>query len=96
MPSSPLPGRLAFPRASSEPLVVVAAWGERGRAPSRRYRARGRRARRRSGLGFWGPFPSYSTRTRRGTHVRVTGCCLPLALAPFAAAALGVRLAVRH
>ncbi len=27
---------------------------------------------------MWGPFPSYSGRTRRGTRVRVTGCCLPL------------------
>ncbi len=35
---------------------------------------------RRSGFGFWGPFPSYSRRTRGGGQVRVTGCCLPLAL----------------
>lgn len=29
--------------------------------------------------GFSGfPFPSYSTRTRRGTQVTVAGCCLPL------------------
>lgn len=26
------------------------------------------------------PFPSYSTRTRRGTNVTVAGCCLPLPL----------------
>jgi len=24
------------------------------------------------------PFPSYSTRTRRGTNVSVGGCCLPI------------------
>ncbi len=35
---------------------------------------------RRSGFGFWGPFPSYSRRTRGGGQVRVTGCCLPLSL----------------
>jgi hypothetical protein len=35
---------------------------------------------RRSGFGFWGPFPSYSRRTRGGGQVRVTGCCLPLTL----------------
>jgi len=29
---------------------------------------------------MWGPFPSYSRRTRGGGSVRVTGCCLPLAL----------------
>lgn len=26
------------------------------------------------------PFPSYSTRTRRGTQVTVGGCCLPIPL----------------
>jgi hypothetical protein len=45
-----------------------------------------RRNRRRDGFGFWGPFPSYSRRTRRGS-IRVTGCCLPLALGLGAAAA---------
>jgi hypothetical protein len=30
---------------------------------------------------MWGPFPSYSTRTRRGSRVQVTGCCLPIPLA---------------
>jgi hypothetical protein len=29
---------------------------------------------------MWGPFPSYSTRTRRGSQVRVSGCCLPIPL----------------
>jgi hypothetical protein len=29
---------------------------------------------------MWGPFPSYSTRTRRGSRMRVTGCCLPIPL----------------
>jgi hypothetical protein len=38
------------------------------------------RSRERGGFGFWGPFPSYSRRTRGGGSIRVTGCCLPLAL----------------
>lgn len=35
----------------------------------------------RSGFGMWGPFPSYSRRTRGGSQVRVSGCCLPIPLA---------------
>jgi hypothetical protein len=31
--------------------------------------------------GFFGPFPYYSGRTRRGSRVTVTGCCLPIPLA---------------
>ena len=46
----------------------------------RRYGHRRRRPQRR-GFGMWGPFPSYSTRTRRGSRVQVTGCCLPIPLA---------------
>ncbi len=49
-----------------------------------------RRQQRRSGFGFWGPFPSYSRRTRRGAQVRVTGCCLPLALGMAALPAVAV------
>lgn len=37
----------------------------------------GRGGGRRSGLRML-PFPSYSTRTRRGTNVSVGGCCLPI------------------
>ncbi len=37
--------------------------------------------RRRGRAGFLGPFPAYSTRTRRGSRVTVTGCCLPIPLA---------------
>ena len=40
-----------------------------------------RRSSRRSGFGMWGPFPSYSRRTRRGSRVTVSGCCLPIPLA---------------
>jgi hypothetical protein len=52
------------------------------------YAAAMRRERKREGFGFWGPFPSYSRRTRGGGQVRVTGCCLPLALGLTAAAAV--------
>lgn len=49
----------------------------------------------RSGFGMRGPFPSYSRRTRGGSQVRVTGCCLPIPLAMLAgvlgSAALGAR-----
>ena len=38
------------------------------------------RRRSRSGFRFVGPFPAYSTRTRRGSRVTVGGCCLPLPL----------------
>ena len=53
------------------------------------------RRRRRSGFGLHGPFPSYSRRTRRGSRVTVTGCCLPipLALTLGTAAVLGRALA---
>ena len=54
-----------------------------------------RRSRRhaRDGFGFTGPFPAYSHRTRRGSRVTVTGCCLPipLALALAPAALLAVK-----
>jgi hypothetical protein len=62
--------------------------------------ARRGRDKRRGGFEFWGPFPSYSRRTRSGGSVRVTGCCLPLTLAmaaPFvAAAAAAVRAVARR
>jgi hypothetical protein len=29
---------------------------------------------------MWGPFPRFSTRTRRGSRVTVSGCCLPIPL----------------
>ncbi len=37
--------------------------------------------RRSSGFGMFGPFPTYSRRTRGGTKVSVGGCCLPIPLA---------------
>jgi hypothetical protein len=46
---------------------------------------------RRGRVRFVGPFPTYSTRTRRGSRVSVSGCCLPIPLA----LALGTATAVR-
>jgi hypothetical protein len=48
-----------------------------GRHPS----SYGRRRRSDGGFGLWGPFPTYSRRTRRGGRVSVGGCCLPIPLA---------------
>jgi hypothetical protein len=68
----------------------------RRQPPPRRFGGYGRRPQRRGGFGMWGPFPSYSTRTRRGTNVRITGCCLPLALALMAAPVVALRVLVRR
>jgi hypothetical protein len=51
---------------------------------------------RRGGFRFVGPFPSYSTRTRRGTRVSVSGCCLPIPLVVVTGAGLGVRALLRR
>jgi len=58
--------------------------------------ARRRRQQQRSGFGFWGPFPSYTRRTRGGGRVRVSGCCLPLSLAMVAVPAAATRVALRR
>jgi hypothetical protein len=52
--------------------------------------------RRSGGFRFVGPFPTYSTRTRRGSNVSVSGCCLPIPLALAVSAALAVRAALRR
>ena len=49
---------------------------------------------RRGGIRFAGPLPYYAGTTRRGTRVRVGGCCLPIPLTVLAtttAVALGRR-----
>jgi hypothetical protein len=51
--------------------------------------------RRRDGFGFWGPFPSWSRQTRRGS-VRVSGCCLPTFAAMVIVPVLGARQALRR
>jgi hypothetical protein len=55
---------------------------------------RGRPSRGRAGL--FGPFPYYSTRTRRGSRVTVSGCCLPIPLTIAAAAAVSARVLLRR
>ena len=46
--------------------------------------------------GFFGPFPYYSRRTRGGSRVTVSGCCLPIPLGMFAIVAVAIRLLVRR
>lgn len=49
-------------------------YGPHGGLPPRQpSRGRGR-------VGLFGPFPYYSTTTRRGARVSVGGCCLPIPL----------------
>jgi hypothetical protein len=62
-------------------------WSRAGRRGGGRPRGR---------FGFFGPFPTYSTRTRRGSRVTVTGCCLPLALALAAGPVVALRAVVRR
>jgi hypothetical protein len=63
----------------------------------RRLLGAGRHRRRsRSGFGMTGPFPTYRTRTRRGTQVSVGGCCLPIPLALGVLTVLLGRLAARR
>jgi hypothetical protein len=57
-----------------------------------RRRGRARQAR----GGFLGPFPYYSRRTRGGSRVTVSGCCLPIPLGVFATLAITARLLVRR
>lgn len=57
---------------------------------------RRRRHRGRSRSGFYGPFPYHSRRTRGGSRVTVSGCCLPIPLGLAAAFAMGFRLLVRR
>jgi hypothetical protein len=46
---------------------------------------------RRRGRGGLFPFPHYSTRTRRGSRVSVSGCCLPIPLMLCLSALAGAR-----
>lgn len=81
-------------------LLHRAAGG--GRRRSSRHRGYGTRrspygqSRRRSNFGFFGPFPSYSRRTRGGSRVHVSGCCLPIPLAMTVGAATAVRVMTRR
>ena len=73
-------------------LLFVGALLGRGRRRGHGYG----RGRRRGRVGFFGPFPSYTTRTRRGSRVTVGGCCLPIPLALTLALALGTRRLIRR
>ena len=48
-----------------------------------------RYGRRRGRSGFFGPFPYYSRRTRGGSRVTVSGCCLPIPFGVVVASVLG-------
>ncbi len=69
-----------------------------GYQPYGRYRAGSPRypGRQRGRFGLFGPFPYYSTTTRRGARVSVGGCCLPIPLAILASAAAAVLLVLRR
>jgi hypothetical protein len=69
-----------------------AAQRYRGYRPAPRAFARGSRSR----TGFFGPFPYHSRRTRRGSQVTVSGCCLPIPLGLFGALVVGTRLLLRR
>jgi hypothetical protein len=56
----------------------------------------GGRRRSRGRGGFFGPFPYYSTRTRRGSRVTVSGCCLPIPLVLTVSALAGGRALLRR
>ena len=60
----------------------------------RHRRYRGYRGRSRS--GFYGPFPYHSRRTRGGSRVTVSGCCLPIPLGMLASVAVAARLLLRR
>jgi hypothetical protein len=57
-----------------------------------------RSGRRRSSEGFrlWGPFPTYSRRTRGGGRVSVGGCCLPIPLAMTLGSLVAMRAVTRR
>lgn len=76
----------------------------RGYLVDRIVRGGGRRRRRQMGYGrrprgrggFYGPFPYYSGRTRGGSRVTVSGCCLPIPLGLLAILAAGARVVLRR
>lgn len=65
------------------------SWGYPRARQAYSRRSRGRR-------GFFGPFPYYSGRTRGGSRVTVSGCCLPIPLACFGALAVAARFVTRR
>jgi len=73
----------------------AAAMGSRRRMPTR-ILGGGRRRRRRGRAGFFGPFPTYTRRTRGGSRVTVSGCCLPIPLALAVGSLAGARALLRR
>lgn len=55
-----------------------------------------RRPRRSSGFGLFGPVPTYTRRTRRGSRVSVGGCCLPIPLMLTVGGAYSLRRTLRR
>jgi hypothetical protein len=53
------------------------------------------RRRQSGGFGWTGPFPTYSRRTRGGSRVSVSGCCLPIPLA-LGVGLVGAQRLLRH
>ena len=64
----------------------------RGRHPVRH----GPYGRRRGRVGFFGPVPYYSRRTRSGARVSVGGCCLPVPLMVLGSTGLAGAAAARR
>lgn len=67
-----------------------------GRARRRGYGRGGGYGYGRRGSGGLFPFPHYSTRTRRGSRVSVSGCCLPIPLLLVVSALAGARSLLRR
>jgi hypothetical protein len=70
-------------RRSGRARPRYGGWPAAGRGRYGRGDSLGRYGARRRGTGgfrFFGPFPTYSRRTRRGSRVTVSGCCLPIPL----------------
>ena len=74
---------------------MMGGGGRRRRWPSSPPRY-GYRRRGSSRFGFFGPFPTYSTRPRGGSRVTVSGCCLPIPLALVLGAVLAARSLARR
>jgi hypothetical protein len=64
--------------------------------PPRSRRRYGGYGRSRGRGGFFGPFPYYSRRTRGGSNVTVSGCCLPIPFGLLTVAGLAAHRVLRR
>jgi hypothetical protein len=64
--------------------------------PPRSRRRYGSYSRSRGRGGFYGPFPYYSRRTRGGSRVTVSGCCLPIPFGVLTVAGLAAQRLYRR